>query len=48
MIMEKIETLLKKTEQDMEKNQRSINRTYLAGKVEGIVAVIKILGGEKR
>lgn len=46
-IIGKIETLLKKTEHDMEMNQRSINKAYLAGKVEGIVAVIKILGAEK-
>jgi hypothetical protein len=47
-IMGKIETLLKKTEHDMEMNQRSINKAYLAGKVAGIVAVIKILGAGKR
>jgi len=46
--MEKIEALLEKTKRNMETNFVSINKAYLAGKVAGIVAVIKIIGGSKQ
>ena len=43
--MEKIEALLTKTTQDLVMtSQKNMDKTYLAGKVTGIVAVIKIMG----